>query len=271
MKCDDLTLYAGDDIYITDKIIIKQPTLKEIQKFSEEKYFSAVHTLTSVGADLKWQLSDLGIDYTEIEDYDLFIKLISQMVGSKKNMYLNLLSDTDYSNKLNTLTEEEINDYFVNPLELVLNIDFADFLPCEDKNINEIILYNKKDDITIDRLIYHRIVDTVRKIHGFKRNNQIPANEQTKMDLIDDARDEYLASLKKDYKSVLKSLISTMNIKCGCCGTTQIWNMKINAFLYDIKRISKIQDAEALINGAYSGFANLKGIDKNRLDIFADI
>jgi hypothetical protein len=43
------------------------------------------------------------------------------------------------------------------------------------------------------------IVDAVRKIHGFKRNNEIPANEITKMDLIDDARDEAMMSAKKEY------------------------------------------------------------------------
>ena len=42
--------------------------------------------------------------------------------------------------------------------------------------------------------------------------------------------------------------------------------MKIYELLYNIKRINKIQDATMLLQGAYSGFANLKGIDKSRLD-----
>ena len=89
-KYDEFQVYDGDDIYITKDIIITQPSLEEVKKFGEQRYFSAVHTLTSVGADLKWQLWDmLGIDYTQIEDYDLFIKLVSQLVSRKKNYILN--------------------------------------------------------------------------------------------------------------------------------------------------------------------------------------
>ena len=76
---DELSIYRGRDIQITNTIKITQPTLGQIEEFGEQKYFSAIHTLTSVGADLKWQLWDLSIDYTKIEDFDLFIKLTSQL------------------------------------------------------------------------------------------------------------------------------------------------------------------------------------------------
>jgi hypothetical protein len=42
-------------------------------------------------------------------------------------------------------------------------------------------------------------------------------------------------------------------------------------FFDSIKRIKKIQDAELLLQGAYSGFASLKGVDKTRLDWAGDI
>jgi hypothetical protein len=108
-------------------------------------------------------------------------------------------------------------------------------------------------------------------MHGFKRNNQIPANERTKMDLIDDARDEALAASNKPYKSILKPLISTLQVYCGQCGDNNIWNMHINTLFDNVKRVRKVQDAQSLLQGAYSGFANLKGIDKTRLDMFGDI
>ena len=135
----------------------------------------------------------------------------------------------------------------------------------------QIILYDKERNITIDRFVYTKIIDTVRQIHGFKRNNQIPANERTKMDLIDDARDEARLASQQPYKSVLKPLISALSAKCGQCGDDRIWNMPINMFFDNIKRILKIQDAELLLQGAYSGFASLKGVDKSRLDWTGDI
>ena len=73
---DDLKIYRGSDIRINDKIIITQPTIDQIIEFGEKRYFYAVHTLTGVGADFKWQLLDyFNKDYTEIEDFELFNKL----------------------------------------------------------------------------------------------------------------------------------------------------------------------------------------------------
>ena len=61
---NELEMYYGDDVKITDKITVTQPTVMQIKNFGEKDYFNAVYNLTSVGADLKWQLWDMGIDYT---------------------------------------------------------------------------------------------------------------------------------------------------------------------------------------------------------------
>lgn len=273
-EVDELDIYRGGDIEITPKIIVTQPTLGQIADFGEKRYFNAVYTLTAVGADLKWQLWDLEqIDYTKIEDYDLFIKFISRAVSSKKNIYKELMDNKEkYEEELSSISQDVLDDMLVNPLQLILkDIDLADFVACKLEKNDQIVLYNTEKDITIDRMIYSQIVDAVRTIHGLKRNNEMPANERTKMDLIEDARDDAIKASRAPYKSTLKPLISAMTIKCGMCGDDNIWNMKINAFFDGIKRISKIQDAQLLLQGAYSGFASLKGIDKERLNWAGDI
>lgn len=271
---DDLKIYRGSDIRITDKIIVTQPTLDQIIEFGEKKYFQTVHCLTSVGADFKWQLWDYyNIDYTQIDDFELFKKLIWQALSSRKLIYNELKENPEkYKEQINKMTEEDWEELLFNPLSLILkNIDFADFEEYESDKNQETILYDKEHDITIDRFVYARIVDAVRKIHGFKRNDETPANEITKMDLIDDARDEAIMASKKPYKSVLKPLISALAVKTGQLGNESIWNTKINMFFDSIKRINKIQDATLLLQGAYSGFASLKGVDKERLDWAGEI
>lgn len=271
---DELKIYRGGDIQITPNIIVTQPTLGQIEEFGEKQYFNAVYTLTAVGADLKWQLWDLEqIDYTTIEDYDLFIGFISKAVSSRKNIYNELMNNKDkYGEELAMIPQETLDGMLVNPLQLILkDIDLADFTVCKLEKNDQIVLYDTERDITIDRIVYSRIVDAVRKIHGLKRNNQMPANERTKMDLIDDARDDAMAASRRPYKSTLKPLISALTVKCGLCGDDKIWNMKISAFFDSIKRINKIQDSQLLLQGAYSGFASLKGVDKDRLDWAGDI
>ena len=271
---DDLKIYRGSDIPITDKIIVIQPTIDQIIEFGEKRYFQSVHCLTSVGADFKWQLWDYyGIDYTQIDDYELFKKVIFKSLSSKKHIYKELTENREkYEEQLKNITEEDLTEMLVNPLSLILkDIDFADFEEYESDKSPETILYDKEHNITIDRFVYARIVDAVRKIHGLKRNNQLPANDITKMFLIDDARDEAMAASQKPYKSVLKPLISALAVKTGQLGSDSIWNTKVNMFFDSIKRINKIQDATLLLQGAYSGFASLKGIDKDRLDWAGEI
>lgn len=271
---DELQIYRGGDIQITPKIIVTQPTIGQIADFGEKEYFNAVYTLTAVGADLKWQLWDYEqIDYTQIEDYDLFIGYISKILSSKKRIYDEIMANQEmYAEELASISDDDLNSLTVNPLQLILkDLDFADFVPCTLEKNGQVVLYNAEKDITIDRLIYAQIVDVVRKIHGLKRNNQIPANERTKMDLIDDARDEAMLAAQQPHKSTLMPFVSALTVKCGLCGDDKIWNMKINAFFDSIKRINKIQDAQLLLQGAYSGFSSLKGVDKNRLDWAGDV
>ena len=271
---DDLKIYRGSDIRITDKIIVIQPTIDQIIEFGEKRYFQTVHCLTGVGADFKWQLWDyFEKDYTQIDDFELFKLMIWKSLSSKKYIYKELMENQEkYEEQLKNMSEEELAEMLVNPLSLVLkDIDLADFEEYESDKSPETILYDKEHDITIDRFVYARIVDAVRKIHGFKRNNEIPANEITKMDLIDDARDDAMMAAQKPYKSVLKPLISALAVKTGQLGSESIWNTKINMFFDSIKRINKIQDATLLLQGAYSGFASLKGIDKTRLDWAGEI
>lgn len=271
---DELKIYRGSDIPINDKITVTQPTIGQIEEFGEKKYFQAIHQLTSVGADLKWQLWDYyHIDYTTIDDFELFKKILWQSLSSKKYLCKELVENREkYTEQLKNISEEDLAEMLVNPLSLVLkDIDLADFEEYQSDKCPETILYNKEQDITIDRFVYAKIVDVVRKIHGFKRNDQMPANDITKMFLIDSDREEALLASKKEYRSILKPLVSALAVKTGQLGNENIWNIKVNMFFDAIKRINKIQDATLLLQGAYSGFASLKGVDKSRLDWTGEI
>ena len=219
----------------------------------------------------------MGIDFTKISDYDLFLKVIVPLVSSKKNILKlleqNYLYDEECAKIYNSLSDEDKEEMLINPLELILdNIDLADFIQCTDTTTNEVVLYNKEKDITIDRTVYMRVVDVVRKMHGFKRNNIVPANESTKQDMIEDARDEHLASKYNTFKSILLPYVSSLINHPSCSYKhNDIWDLGINAFFDSIKRINKIQNATLLLQGAYSGFASLKGIDKERLDWSGDL
>ena len=57
---------------------------EEKVKYGEKAYYSMVYTLCSVGADLKWQLDDIGVDYTQIDDFELFYSLLSRSYSKEQ-------------------------------------------------------------------------------------------------------------------------------------------------------------------------------------------
>lgn len=53
---------------------------------------------------------------------------------------------------------------------------------------------------------------------------------------------------------------------------SDVWDMKINAFMDSVKRISKIKNANLLLQSGYSGFGvNLKEISNRQLDWLGDL
>jgi hypothetical protein len=95
-----------------------------------------------------------------------------------------------------------------------------------------------------------------------------PINENTKMILIEDDRDEYLKNKNKEPKSYLLNMISSM-INCAefKYNYETVWNMKIGAFIDSVKRIKKIKNVNRLLNGNY----DLKNINQKELDWLGEL
>ena len=93
------------------------------------------------------------------------------------------------------------------------------------------------------------------------------------MILIEDAREEMEANKNKEYHSTLKNLVSAMiNSEGFKYNHSQVWDMKINAFMDSVKRIGKIKNAQLLLQSGYSGFGvNLKEINNKQLDWLGEL
>ena len=93
LEPSDLLLYFGDDYVINEHITIHQPIVDEIIP-CEKEYFSAVYTLTATSSDLKSQLFDMGLDWNEIEQYELFRMLAPTLPKERTQI---LFGDLDFS------------------------------------------------------------------------------------------------------------------------------------------------------------------------------
>lgn len=239
MKNDALQIYRGRDFVINENITIHQPSLDEICDWGEEKYFSFIYNFCATPTDKKYQLHLSGKDWNTTTDYELF--LMSYPMFDKESSGL-----------------------------IFGDLDFKSFQIYKDNENDEIVLYNPISKIKFDRSIYEIATDYLRKAHNLTKKVERAMNDITKEVLLDEAKEEIEMNKDKKYHSQLLTLISTMtNMEGFKYGWTDIWDMKINAFMDSVKSIQHNKNADLLLASGYSGFGvDLKKINKNELSYF---
>ena len=293
---DELKIYRGEDFVVSKHIVLHQATLNEICEYGERDYYSMIYNFTATPQSLKVQLWDMGIDYTEITPYQLFYQLLYKMYSQEKTSII--FGDLDFTKfqVMQRKDDESIFLYQEVPVGDIYNLEYefvyhfsnlldaSRFVGCEvDELIEELSKSNRYNDfifdnvqfesVIIDEYTYNMIIDYICKSHFIERDLKRPANNSTKMVLIEDARDEIEQNKNKEYHSQLKNLISSMiNSEGFKYNHAQVWDMKINAFMDSVKRIGKIKNADLLLQSGYSGFGvNLKEIDNKQLDWLGEL
>ena len=229
-EVDELALYFGNDYVLNEYITIHQPTVGEIARYGEKRYLGLIHTLTSTPSDMISVLWDIGIDWEEISEFELFYLLISRWVNPEDTKIL--LGD----------------------------LRLCDFNLYKNEN-DEVVM--KNGDCIIDMNIHRIMTDVIRKMHGLKRNVKRAANRITKEMMIEVDRDDRFIASKSKFESQLKSLVSAMINSPGFkYGLKEVQDMPYCAFMDSVSRILAINRADALSIGGVCGMADLSKIPK---------
>lgn len=231
---DQLQLYFGDDYVINDKIKISQPTIGDIVDFGEAQYFNMIYTITAIPSDMKSQLWDLGIDWMEVEDFDLFVMLAPTLPIEKTKL---LFGDLDFTK-----------------LKLYKNRENGD-----------VLLADLDTGVKIDKMIYLRIVNYLRKVHNITPKIERAANKTTKQILIDEDRMRIQTNKEKPFKSYLLPLISSVKVRMGYT-KDYVRNEGFVEFFDDVNRLQIIYNADHLLSGCYAGTIDMKKINKADLN-----
>ena len=235
LDVSELALYFGDDYVINEYITITQPTIGQIVRYGEASYFSMVHTLTAIPSDMKSIIWDqMQLDWTKIEDFELFM-ILSQ-----------------------TLTPDKTGILFG-------DLDFSKLRPFNNNQNDEVVLANKETGLIIDKLIYTRIANYLRKLHGITPKPEKAKGKRAKQAMIDEDRRIREFNKDKPFKSFLMPLISSLKVKQGYT-KDYVRNMGLFEFFSDISRIQAIDSADHLLNGMYCGMADLSKIDKKNFN-----
>lgn len=229
---DLLRVYMGEDYDVNEKIHIHQPTIGEIVKWGENRYFSMIRTLCSIPSDRKSSLYDCGIDWETITDFNYFALIASSLPQKETSI---VLGDLDLSS-----------------MEVVF-----------DEGINKYVLFDEKKDIKIDMHIYQKMIDYIRLIHNIVPNIEKAANQRTKFALIEYEREQIKKNSLEKNTSILLPLISSMVNSAGFkFNTKELSDITLYQFMDSVQRIQVITSTTALLYGQYTGMVDIKKIDR---------
>lgn len=187
--------------------------------------------------DYMAQLDDIGIDFTEIGEYELFLLMFD---GIRDNPCMSLVFDG------------------LDPKKLERGVNTETGAP---------VLFDEENDIVIDRVIHTRIAEILRKIHHLEKNNKKPANKEAKEFMLERARRKAKRKKKNAASSQLEQLIiamvNTEQFKYGYEGTREL---SIYQFNESVRQVMKKVDYDNKMHGIYAGTVDPKNISQDDLN-----
>lgn len=232
---ETINLLYKHEYAINDKIKILIPTIGEILD-KEDEYYGLVSLLTAMPIDLMAQLDDVGIDFTQITDYELFLILFEGIKSQDTSL---IFGDLDLSKFERAVNEQN----------------------------NAMVFVDREHDIIIDRAIYGRISAVLRKIHHLEKNHRKPANDEVKKYLLERERVKLKRRRNRTTQSQLEPLIIAMvnasEYKYDFEGTR---NLTVYQFNESVRQVIHKVDYDNRMLGVYTGNLNTKELSQDDLN-----
>lgn len=237
MATDNLLYKASYPI--NDSISIVIPTVGQILD-DEDGYNDAVSFFTSMPIDLMVPLDDAGIDFTSINEYELFLMLFE---GAKKNE----------GNRVD--------------VSLILgDIDLFKFDVCVNNQTQKIVLYNQESGMEIGRKEYNQIGAVLRKINHLEKNRKKPANDDAKKYMLERARTKMKRKSRKEFSQIEQLIVAVVNTEQFKYDYESVRNLTIYQFNESVSQIIKKINFDNRMYGVYAGTVNPKELSQDDLN-----
>lgn len=223
---------------LTDKLSIQIPTVGQVLD-NEDAYYSLVTALTAMPIDFMVQLDDIGIDFTTLSAYDLFLLLFPSLQKDDASL---IFGDLDLS-----------------------KFEFA-----KDERTNSLCLLDKENDIKIDRGVHAEIAAVLRKINHLEKNRRKPGNGEAKKYMIERARIKQKRAMQKrkgfrvsQLEELIVALVNAKEFKYNFETVRDLTIFQFNSSLHQIlRRISY----DYTMLGCYVGTLKAKELDQSEFN-----
>lgn len=244
---DKLAMYFDKDYFVKD-ICIKMPTIGDILKFGESRFYNTFSPFITNSTSIRVQLWDMEprVDWTKVKDIQVF----------------NMLH-------LNLLDEEVVHSVFP-------DITFSDFQLMGLKDDPEkLVLYSSSQQIILTEPEYMEIATYIRTVLNRFPKVEKAKGKTTKQWMIQEDRMKLLNSDKEndeENSSYLLSLVSScLNHPGFKYKLEDLENMGLYRFMDSVKRIQKYEHSTAVLKGMYSGFVDGSKINPEQYNFMGDV
>lgn len=211
---------------ILPNLSVRIPTVGEILD-NEQHYYNLIYSLTATPYQYMVQLDNMGVNFTTVTDYELFMMLF--LVFAKGDLSI-LFGDIDLS-------------------DMAVKTNLQNGLP---------VLYSPQNQITIDEFVYNQIVNVIRKINNLKRENRKPGNESARKYILERERKKQRRNAKKSYEPYLEKLvIALVNTSEFPYDYDSCMDLSIYKFNQSFKQIQHKIAFDKTMIGVYTGTVDI--------------
>lgn len=223
------------ELIINDHIKILIPTVGEVIEH-EDDYYGSVFALTAMPIDMMVQLDDIGIDFTTIDEWGLFLILHDMLAKQDLSMIFG-------------------------------DLKLDEFKPSINPQNGLLLLENKRTGARIDRSVLSMISDALRRIHHLEKDNRKPANEEAKEYMIERARKKLRRNKNRVMKSQLEEqIVAMVNTEQFHYGFENVRDLSIYQFNESVRQVIKKVDYNNKMYGVYSGTISPKDLSQDELN-----
>lgn len=226
------SLLFADHISINEHIQVMIPRVGDI--VGNDEYFDAVFTVIATPYDMMVQLDDIGIDFTTIKDFDLFLLMYKRLQGLDTSLLFGDLKIGD----MHTVVNEQNGEY---------------------------LLEDESGTIRIDRFVHDQICRAIRQILSIEKNTKRPANDEAKKYMLERARAKLRRQRRKPPEPQLENyVVALVNTESFPYNYETVKNITIYQFYASLGQIAHKIQFDHLMGGYYAG--TIKGEDLKPAD-----
>lgn len=209
-------------IEVSDAISVMVPTVGQIID-NEDDYYQVACMIVATPYDMMVQLDDAHIDFTKIDDFELFILLFENLRAMNTSLIFG-------------------------------ELDLSGMKVAKFEGTGELVLMDKERDITIDRVVHAKLCDSIRNMLHMEKNNKKPGNEEARKYLINRERKRQKRAKSKRRDSQLENyIIALVNTEQFPYNYETVRNISIYQFYASLNQIAhKIKYDNTMI-GYYAG------------------